>query len=145
MVKPMHEPTVIALDDELAAHAAQELGTGTKKETVSTALREVLANARQALALIRLRAAAVAGEFDLDLLECKRDCRRRVRTLPDRHQCAARFLRTDAEQQDQAATAGLIATRPSYRAGVLLQRPLRRGPCARYRGDATAVRHGARR
>ncbi|WP_282689579.1 MULTISPECIES: type II toxin-antitoxin system VapB family antitoxin [unclassified Streptomyces] len=32
---------MIDLDDELLADVAQALGTGTKKETVNTALREV--------------------------------------------------------------------------------------------------------
>jgi Arc/MetJ family transcription regulator len=68
--------TVIDLDDELLADVAQALGTGTKKETVNTALREVLENRRRALALTRLRAAAGDGGFDLDLFEDKRDYRR---------------------------------------------------------------------
>ncbi|MFD8967796.1 type II toxin-antitoxin system VapB family antitoxin [Streptomyces sp. NPDC059568] len=46
--------TVIDLDDELVAEVAQALGTSTKKETVSTALREVLENRRRLLALTRL-------------------------------------------------------------------------------------------
>ncbi|EHR62029.1 type II toxin-antitoxin system VapB family antitoxin [Saccharomonospora cyanea] len=68
--------TVIDLDDELVADVAQALGTTTKKETVNTALREVLENRRRALALTRLRAAAVEGAFDLDVLEDKADYRR---------------------------------------------------------------------
>ncbi|WP_327269061.1 type II toxin-antitoxin system VapB family antitoxin [Streptomyces sp. NBC_01218] len=68
--------TVIDLDDELLADVAQALGTGTKKETVNTALREVLDNRRRALALTRLRAAASEGAFDLDVFEEKRDYRR---------------------------------------------------------------------
>ncbi|MEU2246053.1 type II toxin-antitoxin system VapB family antitoxin [Streptomyces sp. NPDC019224] len=68
--------TVIDLDDELLAAVAQALGTGTKKETVNTALREVLDNRRRALALTRLRAAAGEGAFDLDVFEEKRDYRR---------------------------------------------------------------------
>jgi Arc/MetJ family transcription regulator len=43
--------TVIDLDDELVASAAKALGTSTKKETVNTALREVLEIRRRALAL----------------------------------------------------------------------------------------------
>jgi Arc/MetJ family transcription regulator len=54
--------TVIDLDDELVASAAKALGTSTKKETVNTALREVLEIRRRALALTRLRAAAVLAE-----------------------------------------------------------------------------------
>ncbi|HEX3195324.1 MAG TPA: type II toxin-antitoxin system VapB family antitoxin, partial [Streptosporangiaceae bacterium] len=34
--------TVIDLDDELVAEVARALGTRTKKDTVNTALREVL-------------------------------------------------------------------------------------------------------
>ncbi|MFD3512529.1 type II toxin-antitoxin system VapB family antitoxin [Streptomyces sp. NPDC058657] len=68
--------TVIDLDDELLADVAQALGTGTKKETVNTALREVLDNRRRALALTRLRAAAGEGGLDLDVFENKRDYRR---------------------------------------------------------------------
>jgi Arc/MetJ family transcription regulator len=67
--------TVIDLDDGLLADVAQALGTSTKKETVNTALREVLENRRRALALTRLRAAAEEGAFDLDLLEEKRNYR----------------------------------------------------------------------
>jgi Arc/MetJ family transcription regulator len=67
---------VIDLDDDLVADVAQALGTSTKKETVNTALREVLETRRRALALTRLRAAANDGAFDLDLLEDKRNYRR---------------------------------------------------------------------
>ncbi|MFG2748272.1 type II toxin-antitoxin system VapB family antitoxin [Streptomyces xanthophaeus] len=52
------------------------LGTSTKKETVNTALREVLENRRRALALTRLRAAADEGAFDLTLFEDKRNYQR---------------------------------------------------------------------
>jgi Arc/MetJ family transcription regulator len=68
--------TVIDLDDQLVAEVAKALGTSTKKETVNTALREVLDNRRRALALTRLRAAAAEGAFDLDLLEDKGNYRR---------------------------------------------------------------------
>lgn len=68
--------TVIDLNDELLSEVAQALGTSTKKETVNTALREVLENRRRALALTRLRSAAADGAFDLDLLEDKRNYRR---------------------------------------------------------------------
>ena len=43
--------TVIDLDDDLVADVARALGTRTKKETVNTALREVLENRRRAVAL----------------------------------------------------------------------------------------------
>ncbi len=50
--------TVIDLDDDLVAEVARALGTRTKKDTVNTALREVLENRRRAVALTRLREAA---------------------------------------------------------------------------------------
>jgi Arc/MetJ family transcription regulator len=68
--------TVIDLDDDLLADVAKVLGTGTKKETVNAALREVLENRRRALALTRLRAAAGEGAFVLELFEEKRNYRR---------------------------------------------------------------------
>jgi Arc/MetJ family transcription regulator len=68
--------TVIDLDDDLVAEVAKALGTGTKKETVNTALREVLENRRRALALTRLRGAAEQGAFALELLEEKRNYRK---------------------------------------------------------------------
>ncbi len=68
--------TVIDLEDELVAAVAQALGTSTKKETVNTALREVLENRRRALALTRLRTAADEGAFDLEMFEDKRTYRR---------------------------------------------------------------------
>jgi Arc/MetJ family transcription regulator len=68
--------TVIDLDDDLVAEVARALGTRTKKDTVNTALREVLENRRRAVALTRLREAAEEGAFDLELLADKRDYRR---------------------------------------------------------------------
>jgi Arc/MetJ family transcription regulator len=68
--------TVIDLDDELVAEVARALGTRTKKDTVNTALREVLENRRRAVALTRLREAAAEGAFDLGALEDKRNYRR---------------------------------------------------------------------
>lgn len=68
--------TVIDLDDQLLADVSKTLGTGTKKDTVHAALREVLENRRRVLALIRLQDAAADGAFDLDLLEDKRKYRR---------------------------------------------------------------------
>lgn len=68
--------TVIDLDDELVTSVAKELGTGTKKDTVNAALREVLANRRRAMALTRLREATTDGAFDLALLQDKRNYRR---------------------------------------------------------------------
>ena len=68
--------TVIDLDDDLLADVAQALGTNTTEDTVTAALREVLENRRRAPALIRLRASADEGAFDLDLFEDKRNYRR---------------------------------------------------------------------
>jgi Arc/MetJ family transcription regulator len=68
--------TVIDLDDDLVADVASALGTRTKKDTVNTALREVLENRRRAMALTRLRAAADEGAFALELFEDKRNYRR---------------------------------------------------------------------
>lgn len=68
--------TVIDVDDELVAEVARALGTRTKKETVNAALREVLENRRQAMALTRLREATADGAFDLPLLADKQDYRR---------------------------------------------------------------------
>lgn len=68
--------TVIDLDDDLVADVAKALGTSTKKETVNTALREVLESRRRALAVARLRAAAGDGAFDLELFENKGNYRR---------------------------------------------------------------------
>ncbi len=68
--------TVIDLDDDLVAEVAQALGTRTKKETVNTALREVLENRRRAMALTRLREATADGAFDLTLLTDKQNYRR---------------------------------------------------------------------
>ncbi|MCX4779462.1 type II toxin-antitoxin system VapB family antitoxin [Streptomyces sp. NBC_01264] len=68
--------TVIDLDDELLADVAQALGTSTKRDTVNTALREVLETRRRALALTRLRAAAADGAVELDLFDDKGNYRR---------------------------------------------------------------------
>jgi Arc/MetJ family transcription regulator len=68
--------TVIDLDDDLVAEVAKALGTATKKDTVNTALREVLENRRRALALTRLREATSDGAFDLALLADKGNYRR---------------------------------------------------------------------
>jgi Arc/MetJ family transcription regulator len=67
--------TVIDLDDELVAEAARVLGTRTTKETVNRALRELL-ESRRAMALTRLRAAAMDGAFDIEVLADKSNYRR---------------------------------------------------------------------
>ncbi|MFD4403387.1 type II toxin-antitoxin system VapB family antitoxin [Nocardia sp. NPDC058499] len=68
--------TVIDLDDELLVEVSKALGTGTKKETVNAALRDVLETRRRAMALTRLQDAAADGAFDLSLFEDKRNYRR---------------------------------------------------------------------
>ncbi|MBB5913277.1 Arc/MetJ family transcription regulator [Nocardia transvalensis] len=68
--------TVIDLDDQLVADVSKALGTGTKKETVNAALREVLETRRRALALTRLQDAVADGAFDLDQLDDKENYRR---------------------------------------------------------------------
>ncbi|WP_433524363.1 type II toxin-antitoxin system VapB family antitoxin [Nocardia pseudovaccinii] len=68
--------TVIDVDDQLLADVSKTLGTSTKKDTVNSALREVLENRRRILALIRLQDAAADGAFDMGLLEDKRNYRR---------------------------------------------------------------------
>lgn len=67
---------MIDLDDDLVAEVARALGTRTKKDTVNSALREVLENRRRAVALTRLREATADGAFDLALLADKANYRR---------------------------------------------------------------------
>lgn len=62
--------TLIDVDEQLLADAAVAFGTGTKKDTVTAALREGVERKRRAIALARLAAKADAGAFD-DLLEKK--------------------------------------------------------------------------
>jgi Arc/MetJ family transcription regulator len=63
--------TLLDLDENLLAEAAATLGTKTKKDTVTLALRKVSedARARRASALGDLLAAADADGFDYDRLE----------------------------------------------------------------------------
>jgi Arc/MetJ family transcription regulator len=68
--------TVIDVDDELLTAVAQALGTTTKKETVNSALREVLETRRRALALTRLRATVAEGAADLAFFDEKENYRR---------------------------------------------------------------------
>ncbi|MGA5702230.1 type II toxin-antitoxin system VapB family antitoxin [Peterkaempfera bronchialis] len=56
--------TVIDIDDEALAFAAQVLGTKTKKDTVNAALAEIGAPRRRELALERLCGLAEGGAFD---------------------------------------------------------------------------------
>ena len=63
--------TLLDLDENLLAEAAATLGTKTKKDTVTLALRKVSedARARRAAALEDLLATADAGGFDYGRLE----------------------------------------------------------------------------
>lgn len=68
--------TMIDLDDDLLAEVSKALGTSTKKETVNSALREVLETRRRAMALTRLRELVADGAIDSSLFEDKRNYRR---------------------------------------------------------------------
>ena len=105
---------MIDLDDDLVADVARALGTRTKKETVNTALREVLENRRRAVALTRLREAAADGAFDLALLADKDNYRGDGGQFLIDTSALARLMRPGAESfgWDQAAAAGLIAVCP---------------------------------
>ena len=56
--------TQVDLDDEALAEAMRLLGTKTKKETVNTALREVVARLRRMEAFDNLLAMGMRGDFD---------------------------------------------------------------------------------
>lgn len=56
--------TVIDIDDEALADAAEVLGTRTKKDTVNAALRETGARARRRRAIAELGRLAEDGAFD---------------------------------------------------------------------------------
>ena len=139
--------TVIDLDDDLVAEVARELGTRTKKDTVNTALREVLENRRRAMALTRLREATADGAFDLTLLADKAELPpvTAAQFLIDTS-ALARLLRPGAESfgWDQAAAAGLIARVPDHRAGVLLQRAFTGRSRAGHPGRAVRCSAGCR-
>ncbi|GGP51071.1 MULTISPECIES: type II toxin-antitoxin system VapB family antitoxin [Streptomyces] len=64
--------TVIDLDDEALAAAAIELGTRTKRDTINTALREVVERNRRLRALNELQDIAQEGGLDMDVLLDKR-------------------------------------------------------------------------
>jgi Arc/MetJ family transcription regulator len=56
--------SLIDLDDEALAAAAELFGTTTKKDTVNTALREAALQLKRARALARLAEIAATGQFD---------------------------------------------------------------------------------
>ncbi|MFF1678264.1 type II toxin-antitoxin system VapB family antitoxin [Streptomyces sp. NPDC058256] len=67
--------TVIDLDDEALEAAAKELGTTTKRDTINTALREIVARNRRLRALHELQDLAAEGALDVELLLDKRNYR----------------------------------------------------------------------
>lgn len=67
--------TVIDLDDDALVAAAKELGTSTKRDTINTALREVVARNRRLRALHELQDLADEGALDVELLLDKRNYR----------------------------------------------------------------------
>lgn len=68
--------TMIDLDDALLAEVSKALGTSTKKETVNSALKEVLESRRRAMALTRLRTLVEDGAIDSEIFEDKKNYRR---------------------------------------------------------------------
>ncbi|MGX1272454.1 type II toxin-antitoxin system VapB family antitoxin [Streptomyces phaeoluteigriseus] len=64
--------TVIDLDDEALEAAAKELGTTTKRDTINTALREVVSRNRRLRALHELQDLAADGGLDAEALLDKR-------------------------------------------------------------------------
>ncbi|OQD56636.1 antitoxin [Streptomyces phaeoluteigriseus] len=67
--------TVIDLDDEALEAAARELGTTTKRDTINTALREIVARNRRLRALHELQDLAADGGLDAEALLDKRTYR----------------------------------------------------------------------
>ncbi|MEN8655061.1 type II toxin-antitoxin system VapB family antitoxin [Streptomyces sp. 21So2-11] len=67
--------TVIDLDDQALEAAAKELGTTTKRDTINTALREIVDRNHRLRALRELQELAQDGSLDLDLLLDKRNYR----------------------------------------------------------------------
>ena len=67
--------TVIDIDDDALEAAAKELGTSTKRDTINTALREIVARNRRLRALDELQDLAAEGALDVELLLDKRTYR----------------------------------------------------------------------
>ncbi|GGM03714.1 MULTISPECIES: type II toxin-antitoxin system VapB family antitoxin [Micromonospora] len=63
--------TLLDLDEDLLAEATAALGTATKKETVTLALRQAVESSRERRqqALADLQEVADAGGFDFDQLD----------------------------------------------------------------------------
>ena len=69
--------TVIDLDDDALEAAARELGTTTKRDTVNSALREIVDRNRRLRVLHELQDLAQDGALDVDLLLDKHNYRSR--------------------------------------------------------------------
>ena len=67
--------TVIDIDDDALEAAAKELGTSTKRDTINTALREIVARNRHLRALHELQDLTAEGALDVELLLDKRTYR----------------------------------------------------------------------
>lgn len=67
--------TVIDLDDDALEAAAKELGTTTKRDTINTALREIVARNRRLRALHELQDLTDDGALEVELLLDKRALR----------------------------------------------------------------------
>ncbi|MFG2794066.1 type II toxin-antitoxin system VapB family antitoxin [Streptomyces sp. NPDC048419] len=67
--------TVVDLDDDALEAAAKELGTSTKRDTINTALREIVARNRRLRALHELQDLTDDGALDAELLLDKRNYR----------------------------------------------------------------------
>ncbi|GAA1356010.1 type II toxin-antitoxin system VapB family antitoxin [Streptomyces beijiangensis] len=67
--------TVIDLDDDALEAAARELGTTTKRDTINTALREIVDRNRRLRALHELQDLTQEGGLDMEILLDKRNYR----------------------------------------------------------------------
>lgn len=56
---------LLEVDDDALAKAAELLGTSTKKDTVNTALLEIVKHRSRAIALAELRGMGAQGDFDI--------------------------------------------------------------------------------
>ncbi|MDF9812738.1 type II toxin-antitoxin system VapB family antitoxin [Streptomyces sp. SPB162] len=56
---------LLEVDDDALAKAAELLGTSTKKDTVNTALQEIVKHRSRAIALAELREMGAQGDFDI--------------------------------------------------------------------------------
>jgi Arc/MetJ family transcription regulator len=75
---------MLDIDDEALAAAARVLGTNTKKDTVNTALREVVERLNRRAAFAQLRKMAAEGDIDLEGLQAAHDDEKAAATEGDR-------------------------------------------------------------